>query len=55
MKCPKCGAELRLLQDSEYPVGDDKQDVIFLCEGEAGENGHRFFVRLSQEDLLEDE
>jgi len=55
MKCPKCGEELRLLQDNEYPVGDTKQDVIFVCGGENEDNKHRFFIRVDVEELLEDE
>ena len=50
MICQKCGEELELLQDNNYPVGTGEQDVIFLCENE-----HRYFIRINQNDLMEDE
>lgn len=48
MKCPKCGEEL-MVEISDYETDTDKQDVGFTCE-----NGHRYFVRIKEDDLLEE-
>lgn len=49
IKCPKCEGELRP-RFNEYPIEHNDYIEIFLdCEDE-----HQYFVRLTQEDLIED-
>lgn len=45
--CPKCGEKLEASLDEDAEV--DYEEVKFECV-----NGHSFFYRIDQEDLVED-
>lgn len=46
MKCPECGKELEA-KLNPYNKGEDFVDVDLTCE-----NGHEYFVRIKEDDLL---
>jgi len=49
INCPKCEGELKA-RFNPYPVKDADYEEIFLeCD-----NQHQYFVRIKQDDLIED-
>ena len=49
IKCPKCERKL-ILRINEYPIEPNDYIEVFLdCENE-----HQYFVRIKQDDLVED-
>lgn len=48
MKCPKCETELKP-RFNEYQVNSECVEVFLDCENE-----HQYFVRIHQEDLIEE-
>ena len=48
MKCPKCQEELKP-RFNEYQTETDYVELFLDCENE-----HQYFIRVQQEDLIED-
>jgi len=49
IKCPKCDGELRIVRTS---VVEESVDVDLVC---TKDEGHKFFVRIHEEDLIEED
>ena len=48
MKCPKCGEPLEVHFNENRVEGADYDELEYKCS-----NGHEFFVRIKEEDLIE--
>lgn len=49
MKCPKCGGELKAQFNRFQDEDAEYVEVFFDCM-----NGHGFFTRIKEEDLIEE-